>query len=220
MNTPTQSASGPLKAAVIEVVYPESNPRVTIPLRFNPTEYQIQKANSFQEIGIPGLESPPIQYIRGNSEKLSVEVLADTTDSLEDVRKKYVDPVRNLLNISKELHAPPIVRFTWDRQNFIGVLESFQATFTLFSLDGIPLRAKMALSFKEYRPVRVQAKEVDKNSPDFLKTYVVRTGDSLASLAAASYKDPSLWRVIARANNIRDPRKLLPGLVISIPQIR
>ena len=61
-----------------------------LPLRFNPTEYQLTKANTFAEIPIPGLESPPIQYVRGDSEKLSLEALVDTSDTLEDVRVRYV----------------------------------------------------------------------------------------------------------------------------------
>lgn len=220
MNSPVLSAGGTFRQATIEVLAPEKNPREVIPLRFNPTEYQLQKGNAFQEIAIPGLETPPIQFIRGNSEKLSVEVLADTSDSLEDVRVKYVDRVRNLLKIDPELHAPPIVAFTWDRQIFRGVLESLQVTFTLFSPEGVPLRAKLSLAFKEYRTVEEQAKERRKASPDFDKSYVVREGDTLAGLSATAYKDPSLWREIARRNDIRDPRRLVPGTVLTIPRLR
>ena len=220
MTTAILTARGPLSHAAIEIVYPESFPPVVIPLRFNPTEYQLQKSNSFQEIAIPGLQAPPIQYIRGNSEKLAVEVLADTTDSLEDVRTKYVKQVRDLLEINKDLHAPPIVRFTWDKEIFKGVLESFQVTYTLFSPEGAPLRAKMSLSFKEYRPVEVQVKEPPRQSPDFDKAYVVRYGDSLASLAFSAYKDATQWRKIATANALLNPRRLAPGLVLKIPKIR
>ncbi len=220
MSTPALFASGPLKPAAIEVVTPSRTPRVVIPLRFNPTEYQIQKGNAFQEIAIPGLESPPIQYVRGNSEKLSVEVLADTTDSLEDVREKYVNPVRKLLDIDPELHAPPIVAFTWDREVFRGVLESAQVSYTLFSPEGVPLRARMSLSFKEYRPVEVQVKERPKASPDFDKAYTVRAGDTLERIAWAAYRDPTRWRAIARRNQIDDPRRLVPGTVLTVPRIR
>ena len=220
MNIPTLTAAGPLRPATIEVVVPAKTPPVVIPLRFNPTEYQLQKANTFQEIAIPGLETPPLQYIRGAAERLSVEVLADTSETLEDVREKYVTPVRNLLNIEPDLHAPPIVRFAWDREVFRGVLESCQVTYTLFSPDGVPLRAKLSLAFKEYRSVEVQVKERPKASPDFDKAYVVRAGDSLASIAAAAYKDSTLWRAIARHNGLRDPRRLVPGTVLTVPKIR
>lgn len=220
MNTPVQSASGQLKRAAIQVLVPEEEPPRIIPLHFNPTEYQLQKSNTFQEIAIPGLESPPIQYVRGNSEKLSVEVLADTSDSLEDVREAYVTPVRDLLKIDPRLQAPPIVAFTWDGQVFHGVLESVQVTFTLFSPEGTPLRARMSLTFKEYRSVEVQVKERPEGASGSDKTYVVREGDTLSGLAASAYKDPSKWRVIARRNGIQDPRRLLPGTVLTIPKLQ
>src|SRR5262249_7577393 len=109
-----------------------------VPVKFNPTEYQLQKQNTFAEIGIPGLETPPIQFIRGSSEKLSVELLVDTSDTLDDVREKYVNQLRGLLRIQEEEHAPPIVRLVWDSQLFRGVLESLTITYTMFRPDGVP----------------------------------------------------------------------------------
>lgn len=198
-------------------------PRVTpdvIPLRFNPTEYQLQKQNNFAEIAIPGLETPPIQYVRGSSEKLTLELLVDTSDTLEDVRKKYVDAVRGLLNINSELHAPPIVAFEWDREIFKGVLESLNVTYTLFSATGIPLRAKLSTTLREYRPVNVQYSERPRNSPDVEKRFTVRRGDALWSIAAQLYRDPSQWRTLARANGIEDPRSLEPGTQLLVPRLR
>jgi len=47
--------------------------------------------------------------------------------------------------------------------------------------------------------------------------YTVRDRDTLEALARRFYRDPSRWRTIARANDIRDPRKLRTGEVIWIP---
>ncbi|MCP4898076.1 MAG: LysM peptidoglycan-binding domain-containing protein [bacterium] len=198
----------------------QSVPDPVIPLRFNPTEYQLQKANNFAEIAIPGLESPPIQFIRGSAETLSVEFLVDTSDTLEDVREKYVNKLRDLLRINAELHAPPIVRFVWDTQLFRGVLESLDTTYLLFTPEGIPLRARLTTKMKEYRPVEVQVRESPRNSPDIDKTYVVRRGDTLSGIAAALYRDPSQWRAIATANGIHDPRQVEPGTVLNVPRLR
>src|SRR5580693_6853783 len=107
-----QLAGQSLIQAYLEILVP-TVPDPVIPLKFNPTEYQIQKANTFAEIAIPGLESPPIQFVRGASEKLTTEALVDTSDTLQDVRIAYVDKLRGLMNLNRELHAPPIVTFTW-----------------------------------------------------------------------------------------------------------
>jgi len=218
MLSPVKSAGQSLVRAYLEILSPIV-PDPIIPLCFNPTEYQIQRANTFAEIAIPGLETPPIQFIRGAGEKLTTEFLVDTSDTLEDVRVRYVNKLRALLNINSDLHAPPIVRFAWNTQIFKGVLESLNATYNMFTPDGVPLRAKLAVSLKEYRPVEVQTKEIKKNSPDVEKTYVVRRGDTLSSIAAALYKDPGLWRAIAQRNGIQDPRFLQPGRSLTVPRL-
>jgi Contractile injection system tube protein/LysM domain len=219
MPTPVDSARQGLVRAYLEILRP-TVPEPLIPLRFNPTEYQLQKSNNFAEIGIPGLESPPIQFVRGSSEKLSAELLVDTSDTLQDVRTRYVDKLRNLMNRNIELHAPPIVRFVWDRQVFVGVIESLNITYVLFTPEGVPLRAKLSVALKEYRPAAVQVKEHPTSSPDFDKTWVVRRGDTLSGIAAAVYRDAGKWRAIAANNGIVDPRRLAPGRILALPRLQ
>jgi nucleoid-associated protein YgaU len=89
----------------------------------------------------------------------------------------------------------------------------------LFTPEGIPLRAKLAVTLKEYRPVKIQLKDKPKSSPDVEKHYVVRRGDTLSNIAAGAYRDSALWREIARANHIRDPRTLEPGRVLLLPRL-
>lgn len=219
MLNPVNIAGQGLVRAYLEILEPRVKDPI-IPLRFNPTEYQLQKANNFAEIAIPGLESPPIQFVRGASEKLTAELLVDTSDTLEDVRTRYVNKLRGLMRLNGELHAPPIVRFTWDTQVFVGVLESLNITYVLFTPDGVPLRAKLSAALKEYRPAAVQVKENPTFSPDLEKNFVVRRGDTLSTIASAVYRDAGLWREIAKANQIQDPRVLAPGRVLTLPRLR
>src|SRR5262249_31720019 len=139
----------------LKIIQPKVDDPI-IPLRFNPTEYQLQKANNFAEIPIPGLNAPPLQFIRGAAEKLALDLVVDTSDTLDDVREKYTNKLRGLMDIAGKIHAPPIVAFVWNRQVFVGVMESLNVTYTLFRQDGIPLRAKLQVALKEYRPAAVQ----------------------------------------------------------------
>lgn len=218
MTTPFDSVGQSLARAYLEILRPKVSDPV-IPLRFNPAEYQLQKSNNFAEIPIPGLESPPIQFVRGACEKLTAELLVDTSDTLEDVRDKYVNKLRGLLRINGELHAPPIVRFVWSKQDFKGVVESLNITYVLFTPEGVPLRAKLSLALKEYRPVAIQVKDTQKTSPDLEKTWVVRRGDTLSNIAASVYRDAGVWREIAKANDIQDPRAIEPGSVLTLPRL-
>ena len=217
MTTPLSAVREGLVKAHLEVLRPPV-PLPIIPVRFNPTQYVIEKGNTFAEIPIPGLEAPPIQFIRGNAERLTTELLLDTSDTLDDVRLKYTNQLRALLNVQPALHAPPILRFTWDTQVFVGVVESMSFTFQLFTPEGIPLRATLSLALKEYRPVGQQLGQ-PRQSPDVDKAYTVRRGDTLSDVAAATYDDPAAWRHIARANGITDPRTLAPGQVLRVPRL-
>ena len=208
-----------LAKAQLEIVRPEV-PDPIIPLRFNPTQYVLRKTNKYEEVKVPGLESPTLQFVSGGPEKLSLEVLLDTSDTLEDVRERYTNKLRDLMKINKELHAPPVVRFVWDTQVFVGVIDSMDFTFLIFSQEGVPLRSKVNLSLTEYRPVEQQEKETQKNSPDVEKIYTVRRGDTLSSIAGVAYKDPAKWRDVAKENGIADPRSLDPGHVLILPRLR
>ena len=219
MVTPVSLLKQGFVKAQLEILEPKGDSK-KIPFCFNPTEYQLQKSNNFAEIAIPGLETPPIQYIRGASEKLTADLLLDTSDTLEDVRTKYLDELRALMDINGNLHAPPIVRFNWDKQIFKGVMESCNVTYLMFTPDGIPLRAKVGITLKEYRPVEVQLKDPPRSSPDVEKQYTVRRGDTLSNIAAGVYRDSGVWREIAKANGIRDPRTLEPGRVLMLPRLR
>jgi hypothetical protein len=204
--------------AHLEVVKPKG--QANIPFRFNPTEYQLAKTNTFAELPIPGLPSPPIQYVRGGSEKLTVELLLDTSDTLKDVRKEYTDRLRGLMSLDKELHAPPIVSLVWDQAVFTGVMESLTVTYTLFDPKGVPLRAKCSVGLKEFTTVSQELLASPTSSPDFDKSWTVRRGDTLSSVAGALYQEPARWREIARANDIDDPRQLEPGRELAIPRLR
>ncbi|HSN28705.1 MAG TPA: LysM peptidoglycan-binding domain-containing protein [Kofleriaceae bacterium] len=222
-DTPQLPASGARaddnKRARIEVLRPESYAGSPFYLCFNPTELQLVKGNTFQEVPIPGLDAPPIQYVRGASEKLTFEAMFDTSDEMTSVRDKYVDPIRGLLAIDSTIHAPPIVVFVWENFKFTGVIENLNVTFTLFSEKGTPVRAKLGFTIKEYTTVDQQKKIARKESPDLEKTYVVKRGDTLSAIAEVAYGDPTQWRAIAAANSIVDPRTLAIGAVITIPRL-
>lgn len=208
------------KKAHLEVVQPTKSPPVKIPLCFNPTELQLGKQNTFAEVPIPGLMAPPIQFVRGASEKLTFDATVDTSDEMVDVRAKYVNEVRKLLDINGSIHAPPVVKFVWESFEFVGVLESLNVTYTLFADAGFPVRAKLAIALKQYTTVEEQAALAKKESPDVEKSYVIQRGDTLSGIAEKAYGSPIPWRVIARANRIADPRTLVVGRVITIPRLQ
>jgi nucleoid-associated protein YgaU len=205
-----------LEKATIQRYDPETHAvGAEIKVLFNPTEYRLSKANQFAEVAIPGLEAPPIQFVRGGARTLSMQLFFDTYEQGEDVRD-YTDQVIELLEIDPELHAPPICLFSWGNLVFVGVLERADQRFSLFLSDGTPVRATLDVSFKEY----FDGEPGDRFSADYAKVYVVHRGDTLSGIAARKYGDPALWRPIAEENDLDDPLEIEPGQVLVIPAIR
>jgi LysM repeat protein len=62
-------------------------------------------------------------------------------------------------------------------------------------------------------------KPADKKSGAAPRTYVVREGDTLASISRKFYKSSGRWKKIREANKsaINDPAKLKPGMTLTIP---
>ncbi|MBW2057783.1 MAG: LysM peptidoglycan-binding domain-containing protein [Deltaproteobacteria bacterium] len=196
--------------------YEIKNKKEVVQVLFNPTEYRLNKANQFAEVAIPGLGTPPLQFVRGNARTLSMQLFFDTYEQGSDVRE-HTQKIMKLLEIHRELHAPPVCHFNWGRLDFAGVLERADQRFTLFLPDGTPVRATVDVSFKEYCEAQKQAGNLQ--SADFTKRYVVKRGDTLNRIAHQEYGDPGLWRPIAQENRMDDPLALRPGQVLVIPAL-
>lgn len=197
-----------------------------IDVEFNPTEYTLVKAAQIAEIGIPGLDSPILQFIRGQNEKLTLELFFDTTASgmgesgVVDVRTR-TRAIYQLVKIQPKTHAPPRILFIWGSLSFKAIVESVQQKFTLFNPAGTPLRAVLSVAFREYKTVQEQLTELNLQSPDQSKRRVVRQGDTLNRIAAEEYNDPHQWRAIADSNLdvLTSVRRLVPGTVLIIPPL-
>lgn len=83
----------------------------------NPHELTFEKSAQFAEIQIPGLDSPVLQFVRGEAETLSVELFFDTTDQQGGDQPVAVteltDRVYELVKIDPSRHAPPICTLSW-----------------------------------------------------------------------------------------------------------
>lgn len=217
--------------AIIEVDANDRGPNLpaVIPVQFNPPEYTLAKAAQIAEIAIPGIDAPILQFVRGQTQTLSLELFFDTTRAgttaatVQDVRT-LTDPVAQLGRIQPKTHAPPRIRFIWGQGlSFRAIVDNVQQKFTLFSPSGIPVRATLSVSFKEYRTLEEQLKELNLQSADHTKRRVIRRRDTLARIAFEEYGDAAKWRAIADHDENRrvltDLRRLTPGLELAIPAI-
>jgi len=204
---------------------------------YNPTELSFSKSAKIAEIDIPGLDAPLFQYVRGEAETLSLDLFFDSTEDGMGAKvtsvTKMTDKFYQLVKLLPDRHAPPICTFLWNakfpganlykpygsnrRTGFRCIVDSVKHKYTLFNPAGIPLRATVTLSLREYRSLDQQLFELNKNSPDRTQFHILAQGEDLSQIAGRHYYVAADWRLIADANRIEDPRRLRPGMFLRLP---
>jgi LysM repeat protein len=208
----------PLKQLTIE----DEDRGTELTVLYNPEEYTVNNDNNFAVQNVPGLGSPIVQFVNGNQRTLEVELFFDSYDTptlpKQDVREQ-TGPVVALMAIDGDLHAPPVLRVKMASLNLRCVLSRVAERFIMFMPDGVPVRARLNCTFIEYADPEQEAKAANLQTADFSKVHVVARGDTLSAIAAALYQDATLWRPIALANRIANPRALSPGQALRIPAL-
>lgn len=198
-----------------------------IEVKFNPTEYNLSSSIQYTEKNVPGLDGPIGQFISGNSTTLNVTFLFDTytPPTLENPAEGGTDvtivtkKIAGLTLIDGSLHRIPRVTFSWGSIEFTGVVTDVKESYTMFLENGMPVRAKVDVTFKSIYDVASGKRMSPLESPDRTKVKTVIQGDSLWAIAAREYRDPEKWKVIARKNSILNPLELYPGQVLRLPPI-
>ena len=166
--------------------------------------------DTYEARGGFSLASAAAQAVPGGSLFLSPDATSVT---------EYTDQMAELAELNQELHRPPMCKLTWgEYEVFRGVLNSLNMKFTMFMPDGMPVRATATCSFIEYATEGV-TRSRELHSADVHKTHIVRDNETLHTIAAHKYNNPALWRTIARANNIVNPRAVRPGMTLIIPKL-
>ncbi len=213
---------------------------------FNPEEYTINRDINFAQQSIPGLSAPVLQFVSGNMQTLEMELLIDTyeahggdtgeqangtgqaendsscrksVNSAGDDVRDHTSKIIHLMEIDPTTHAPPILFFSWGMLSFRCVLARASQRFIMFRSDGIPVRARLQVTFNEICNLELEAREIKRETADYSKYHTVMQGETLNSIAWQVYHNPALWRPIALHNAISDPQALEVGQRLLLPQL-
>ena len=190
---------------------------------FNPDKLVFSKSANWAKQDVKSHTSPKLEFTNAEPRTLKLDLIYDTfdpapenlNDKNKDVRKLYTNTILRLITVNEHEPRPPVCRLLWGSAGYFfqGVLQQLEQQFTLFTEDGIPVRAKLGCTFKEWWTDYEKINSPASNSSSISKMHVVKLGETLSSIAA----DPKKWRAIAVENGIDDPRKLLPGTLLSLP---
>jgi hypothetical protein len=199
-----------------------------IDVQFNPATLRVTLSNTLKadNKGGSGGSGAAAQYVDKSESTLAVELVFDTSiaatlgsDSRQDretisantdvrtLTKRIAEAFMKPQDAeSKKPKAPQRCRFQWGSFQFTGMLSSYSETLDFFAPEGIPLRATLALTFKEDRyqfamDPSVQAAE--RPMPAFAPG---GDGQDAASAAQAAGQNPRDWRGVADLNGLDNPR--------------
>ncbi|HWO64726.1 MAG TPA: LysM peptidoglycan-binding domain-containing protein [Umezawaea sp.] len=199
----------------------------TVKFQFNPNRLALSKSVEWRRkpARMAGQASLP-EFVGSGPRSLSVDVFLDATaehdNSVEErVEKLMIACVPTKASLRKKKPASPWVRFEWGTAksvSFDGVLSSLSVDYSLFDVDGKPLRATCSLAIEE-AGAGTPGQNPTSGSREARRTHRVVAGDSLPQLAWREYGDATVWRVIAEANDIDDPMVLVPGTELLVPGV-
>lgn len=210
---------------------------------YNPESYTLERSTNYSETAGLAANAPSVQFINGTTESLKMQLFFDTFSAGAEVGgskgdllkfagnsllpsvlkqldvREYTSKVYDLMLVEPSIHVPPLLKLEWSSLQFEGHLVSCSQNFIQFNEKGMPVRATLDCEFKQYIQPSKIAQMRPVGSPDTAKFRTVQQGDSLWAFAAREYGQSDMWREIAAANGIANPRLMDTGDTIEIPAL-
>ena len=200
----------------------------------NPETYTLNyeiKINSEQPAGTNSTSAP---FNLSQPQRLEFEFLFDGTGALvsqgvpnpfdvanqQPVDEQIDNFKKTVFDINGDSHQPHFVKLEWGTLHFICKVEKIQFIYKLFKPDGTPLRVVAKTTFVEAVDKPKAEAEKKNNSPDLTHVRTVRAGNTLPLMCFDIYGDSTLYREVARVNNLINFRALTIGQSIFFPPIQ
>lgn len=225
------------------------NPEKATKVQFNPDSLKVTFANQIQQPQGGGDQSGPQaqQFVGAGSTKLAVQLWFDVTQSLGELpdvmdvreltqRVAYFITPKGDPPSRPTKYLPPAVRFAWGTFQFDGILEGMEETLELFSAEGRPLRASVAITLTQQK-ITTFAFNQAAQPPGFTRRNGGAAGERPQTQAPQGSSVQSLsssgqgagsgggdakrdWQSVAAANGIENPRHLDPGQLVDFQRTK
>lgn len=199
-------------------------------VQFNPETLKVSYQNQIQQPDGAGDKtgSQSQLFVGSGTTKLTCTLWFDvnapqpeqpdpTFNNVDDVRK-LTGRVAYFMTAAKDKKdpkkfVPPAVRFEWGSFRFDGIVESIEESLEMFSAEGRPLRASVAIAMSQQKILIFppqQTTAANKPQPGTKPTTPVPQGGSVQQLAGEN------WQDVASANNVENPRLPSVGLRLDL----
>jgi hypothetical protein len=194
---------------------------------FNPASYSITIDQVVVET-VTGSKSHARQEYRGtNAMTIAFDLFFDEYSKPAGDVTKSISTLFDWMRPTKKTQKskkpePPKVAFEWggnkQLDGFRGFLTSCTVNYTVFRMDGTPVRADVKVTLKGSAPDPAGGNPTSRASGS-QRVHSVIDGDTLQSIAFSELGKATYWRAIADLNDIDDPLRLAPGRALLIPSL-
>lgn len=134
----------------------------TVQAQFNPKELQVDKSVPWQKQK-KAKNPADLEFTGGEPKTMTVELMFDGYEQgSQSTVQSSVDTLLLLAEVDEGLKRPSKVKVIWGDQGklppFEGVIESISTKYTMFSPDGVVLRATCNLKLKQAADLKVGKK--------------------------------------------------------------
>lgn len=209
---------------------PVEDERQHITVQFNPASLRVTLSNTLDaDRAGGGGGGPAAQFIDKSESTLAIELLFDTSvgepeqvepgegggqslhqDVRELTRRIAVAFMQPRQSSEQRLQAPLRCQFQWGSFLFTGMLATYSETLDFFASSGIPLRAKLALTFKEDR-FQFEIRDLRGQGQDQTSPAMGGPGVSAAEATRQGGRDPRQWRETSMYNGEENARATDPN---------
>jgi hypothetical protein len=192
---------------------------------FNPENIAIKEDLVWGAECGPGGSGSPMHYKKTNPRTFTLDMIVDGTGVNTGGLKITPVTVQVALfraatsGVRGVLHQPAFLIVQYGLFICTCVLNSSTVTYTLFDSTGLPIRAKISASFTEHT-VKTLSNITDMlSSADLTHRRIAGDGDLLPLLTYQIYNNQNYYLQVAKANKLKNFRKLLRGTELVFPRI-
>ena len=193
----------------------------TIPFLYNPSSYSVTKSAHWSEEGSSEGENAGRHTFKNvKSSVIKFNLFFDTYEYGTDVRK-HTDKLFKLVKIDpNNKDRPPLCRFHWGKDpggnsEFQSFVDEVTVTYSLFLMDGTPVRAEAVMTLKEVSKGNVGQNPTTQGTYGD-KVHIVKPGETLSLISHMYYGSSTEWRILADANRLTNPLDIRPGQYLEI----
>ena len=197
------------------------------PLPVNPETYaQNYKIEHDKRVGHGNQGTAP-NFKYTAPEELKLEFTFDGTNAIEgyhnpdklNVHDQLEEFKKTVYQIEGDIHRPNFIKIFWGDLVFPCVLTGLDINYTLFTPEGMPLRAKVSANFVCYAAQEKRVAKERKKSPDLTHEREVKADDRLDLMTYKIYNDTRYILQIAKANRLSSLRRLPVGNKLYFPPL-